>query len=64
MRCDDLPGWRILAIVKLSHAMAAGLGLLSAIAAAGPMPDLEALVARHVEARGGKEAIEAVRRRP
>ena len=41
--------------------MTAGLGFLSAIAAAGPMPDLEALVARHVEARGGKEAIEAVR---
>lgn len=41
--------------------MAAVLGFLSAVVAAEPAPDLEALVARHVEARGGKAVIEAVR---
>jgi hypothetical protein len=48
-------------MVKLSHAMAAGLGLAATIAAAEPAPDLERLIARHVEARGGAAAIEAVR---
>jgi len=40
--------------------MAAGLGLAAAIAAAGPAPDLDGLIARHAEARGGEAAIEAV----
>ena len=39
----------------------AGLGLAATIAAAEPAPDLERLIARHVEARGGAAAIEAVR---
>jgi len=41
--------------------MVAGLGLMSAIAMAGPAPDLETLIARHVDARGGRAAVEAVR---
>lgn len=40
--------------------MTAGLGLVSAIAVAEPALDLEALVARHVDARGGKASVESV----
>lgn len=58
--CDHFPGRRILAIVKLSHGMTAMLGLIAAIAAAEPVTDLDAIVARHVEARGGKASIEAI----
>jgi hypothetical protein len=37
------------------------LALIAAVAAAGPATDLDAIVARNVEARGGEAAIEAVR---
>jgi hypothetical protein len=58
--CDHFPGGRILAIVKLSHGTTALLGLVAAIAAAEPVVDLDAVVARHVEARGGRASIEAI----
>jgi hypothetical protein len=62
MACDPMSPWRILAIMKLSHAVAAGLALVAASAtvAASPPPDLDAIVARHVAARGGAASIEAV----
>ncbi len=59
--CDHFGVQRILTIVKLSHGMTAMLGLIAAVAAAEPATDLDAIVARHVEARGGKASIEAIR---
>ena len=47
--------------MKLSHVTAAGLAVLVLVAGAGPAPDLESIVDRHVAARGGRAAIEAVR---
>jgi hypothetical protein len=47
--------------MKLSHVTAAGLAVLALVAGAGPAPDLESIVDRHVAARGGRAAIEAVR---
>ena len=46
--------------MKLSHGGMAGLALMAAAAIARPA-ELDAIVARHVEARGGQAAIEAVR---
>ena len=46
--------------MKLSHGWMAGLGLMAAAAVACPA-ELDAIVARHVAARGGQAAIEAVR---
>jgi hypothetical protein len=57
--CDDFRVRRILAIMKLSHGWMLGLALAAAAAAAGPA-ELEAIVARHVAARGGQASIESV----
>ena len=46
--------------MKLSHGWMTVLGLMAAAAVARPA-ELEAIVARHVAARGGQAAIEAVR---
>jgi hypothetical protein len=46
--------------MKLSHVTAAGLAAVALAAGAEPAPDLETIVDRHVAARGGRAAIEAI----
>jgi hypothetical protein len=55
-----MTGPRILAIMKFSHALAVGFALLAPAAVAEPSPGLDTIVARHVAARGGAAAVEAV----